>query len=170
MHTLTSHSYAQTLRTMILTSVGEVAVALPLNAVGGHWTQKWRVRGSGRLTRAAEAGRLRTRGSGGPRLLRRGPPGGLRRGRCRQTSGCGPECHSSGGGSGARGCGGRASRGGGNSCASCCSACCRGCGGSCGGGGWSSCCGCSGSDCQREMTINILLEDANSWQYFGSVH
>lgn len=35
------HSYAQmrTLLTMILTSVGEVGVALSLNAVGGHWAQ-----------------------------------------------------------------------------------------------------------------------------------
>lgn len=34
-----SHSYTQTLLTMILTSVGEVGVALSLNAVGGHWAQ-----------------------------------------------------------------------------------------------------------------------------------
>lgn len=161
-----SHSYAQTLLSMFLTSVGEVAVALPLNAVGGHWAQERRVRGSGRLTCAAETGRLCTRGSGGPRLRRGGSLGGLRRGRCCQASGCGPERRSSSrGGSGARGGGGRESHGGGgNSCASCCSACCGGCGGSCGGGGggggsWSSCCGCSGANCTREMAIIISTWD-----------
>lgn len=95
---INTHYYAQTLLTMIPTSVGEVAVALSLNAVGG---QQGCVCGSGGLTCAAETGRLRTRGSRGARLLCRGAPGGLMRSRRRQASGRGPECRRSRGGSGA---------------------------------------------------------------------
>lgn len=35
-----SHSWARTVLSEILTSVGKVAIALSLNAVGGHWRQK----------------------------------------------------------------------------------------------------------------------------------
>lgn len=100
-HHTHSHSSAHTLPTMTLTSVGEVAIALSLNAVGGHRGQQGCVCGSGRLTGAAETGRLCASGSRGAKLLRRGAPGGLTRSRCRQASGRGPECRSTRGGSGA---------------------------------------------------------------------
>lgn len=96
---INSHPYAQTLLTMIPTSVGEVAIALSLNAVGGHWGQQGCLRGGGGLTCAAETGRLRTRGSRGEGLLCRGAPGGLMGSRRRQAAGRGPERRSSRGGS-----------------------------------------------------------------------
>lgn len=83
---------------MILTSVGKVAVALSLNAGRSHWGQQRCVCGQGRLTRAAETGRLCACGSGGARLLRRGPPWSLMRSRCRHPSGRGPGRCSWGGG------------------------------------------------------------------------
>lgn len=92
---INSHPYAQTLLTMIPTSVGEVAVALSLNAVGGHWGQQGCPCGGGGLTCAAETGRLRTRSSRGVGLLRRGAPGGLMGSRRRQVAGRGPERRSS---------------------------------------------------------------------------
>lgn len=84
---------------MILTSVGKVAIALSLNTGCSHWGQQGCVCGQGRRTRAAETGRLCAGGSGGARLLCRGPPGGLMRSRCRHPSGCGPgRCSCRGGG------------------------------------------------------------------------
>lgn len=84
---------------MILTSVGEVAITLPLNAGGSHRGQQGCVCGRGRLTRAAETGGLCACGSGGVGLLCRGPPGSLMRIHGRQPSGRGPgRCGGRGGG------------------------------------------------------------------------
>lgn len=96
---INSHPHAQTLLTMIPTSVGEVAVALSLNTVGGHWGQQGCLCGGGGLTCDAETDRLRTRGGRGAGLLRRGAPGGLMGSRRRQAAGRGSERRSSRGGS-----------------------------------------------------------------------
>lgn len=153
--------------TAALTSVGEVAVALPLDAVGGHGRQQGSVRGRGRLADAAVTRRLRACGRRGARLLRRGAPGGRVRGRRRRrASGRGSVRRGGGGGGGARGGGGggsgggggRRRRSGGGGCAGCCGGCCSGCGGSCGGGGGGgrSRRRCSESNCKRENMMIII--------------
>lgn len=161
-----SHPSPQPRLEALLTSVGEVAVAFSLNAVGGHGCQQGGVRGSGRLADAAVTRCLRACGRWGARLLRRGAPGGRGRGRRRRrASGRGSVRRGGrgGGGGGARGSGGasgggRRGGGGGGGGASCCAGGCRGCGGSCGGscddggggGGGQSRRRCSESNCKKK--------------------
>lgn len=147
--------------------MGEVGIALSLNAVGGRRAQQGRVRGCGCPTGAAEAGRLRAGGGGSPRPLRAScASGGLRDGRCREAPGRGSK--RGGGGGGARGSGGngggggssgggcRCGGGGGDSGASCCCARRSRRGGSCGrrrGGGRGRR---PGSDCGREKGMTVV--------------
>lgn len=137
-----------------LTSVGQVGVALSLDAVGGRCTQQRRVRGCWCLT--GEAGRLCTRGSMSPRLLRRRAAGGLRRGRRGQASGWGPRRGSRRGGGGGDACGGGGG-GGTGGCGSGANGCAphSGWSGSSGGSGSrgagrSCCCGCFGPNYTEE--------------------